>query len=60
MDLLIPTQIQCPHCWETVTFEVDTSQGSYETVEDCSVCCQPMTLSITCRAGEIEDISVSP
>lgn len=59
MDWLITTQVQCPYCWEMNTVEVDTSQGSCETVEDCSVCCRPMTLKIACRAGEIDTVESS-
>jgi hypothetical protein len=60
MNLLVPSNVQCPHCWESFTVEVDTTQGSYETVEDCSVCCRPMTLQIVCHAGEVVSIEASP
>jgi hypothetical protein len=53
-------QIQCPHCGEYITIAVDTSSGSYSTIEDCQVCCSPMTVDITCQPGEIEDVQVSP
>ena len=60
MDCLIPSEVQCPHCWEPFTVEIDTTQGSYETVEDCSVCCRPMTLRIVCDSGEVTSIDASP
>ncbi|MEI6071086.1 MAG: CPXCG motif-containing cysteine-rich protein [Verrucomicrobiae bacterium] len=60
MNLLVSLNVQCPHCWEPVTIEVDTTQGSYETVEDCSVCCIPMTLRIVCHSGEVTSIVASP
>jgi hypothetical protein len=39
-------QYQCPYCGETIDAFIDSSQGSYQTVEDCSVCCRPIALSI--------------
>ena len=60
MDLLVTSEVQCPHCWEKFTIEVDTSQGDSETVEDCSVCCIPMTLRIVCRSGKVISIEATP
>ena len=33
MDCLVSKEVQCPHCWEKFTVEVDTTQGNYETVD---------------------------
>lgn len=60
MDCLISSEVQCPHCWEKFIIEVDTTQGSYETVEDCSVCCAPMTLRIVCESGRGVSIDATP
>ena len=60
MDLLVTSDVQCPHCWEKFTIEVDTTQGDFETIEDCSVCCIPMTLRIACHSGEVTSIEASP
>ena len=60
MDCLIASEVQCPHCWEMITIEVDTTQGDYETVEDCSVCCRPMTLRVACRSGKVDSLETSP
>jgi hypothetical protein len=39
--------VQCPYCGETVPVLVDTGGGaSQRYVEDCSVCCRPMELSV--------------
>jgi hypothetical protein len=43
-----------------ITIEVDTTQGDYETVEDCSVCCRPMTLRVACRSGKVDSLETSP
>lgn len=43
-------EIGCPYCGEWVTLPVDLSQGDYECVEDCPVCCQPMELALVADA----------
>ncbi len=60
MDCLVTSEVQCPHCWEKFDIEVDTSQGCVETVEDCSVCCIPMTLRIVCQPGRVISIEATP
>ena len=39
--------IQCPYCGESLEILVDRSVRRQEYIEDCQVCCQPMTLSVT-------------
>ncbi|MFN2507294.1 MAG: CPXCG motif-containing cysteine-rich protein [Chthoniobacterales bacterium] len=50
---MVETEVVCPHCGESFPLTVDTSQGGQSSVEDCSVCCRPIELTITCRPGEI-------
>ncbi len=38
--------VTCPGCWEQIELTVDPSAGSQVYVEDCSVCCQPMTVHL--------------
>jgi hypothetical protein len=57
--VLVEIQIQCPHCGEIITTTADTSQGDYSTIEDCEVCCSPMTIEVTCEPGEIKDVRVT-
>ncbi len=59
MDLLVETDIACPHCGELFPLLVDTSQGDHTMVEDCSVCCRPINLALVCRPGEILDVRES-
>lgn len=42
--------VQCPYCGEAFETAVDLSAGSFQYVEDCQVCCQPIEL-----AGEVDD-----
>jgi hypothetical protein len=38
--------IECPYCAERITTRIDLSAGPQTYIEDCQVCCQPITLSI--------------
>jgi hypothetical protein len=58
--VLVEIQIQCPHCGEIITSTADTSQGDYSTIEDCEVCCAPMTIEVVCEPGRVEEVRVSP
>ena len=57
MELIIETEIACPHCGESFPLQVDTSQSEQTLIEDCTVCCRPITLAIRCRPGEIESVN---
>jgi hypothetical protein len=45
--------VQCPYCGEAFDTAVDLSAGSFQYVEDCQVCCQPIEL-----AGEVDEDGV--
>jgi uncharacterized Zn finger protein len=53
MDWLVEIEIACPHCGEVFPLEIDTSQGDHVILEDCTVCCRPITLRLECRPGEV-------
>lgn len=59
LAVLVEIQIQCPHCGEIIATTADTSQGDYSTIEDCEVCCSPMTIEVTCEPGRVEDVRVT-
>jgi predicted RNA-binding Zn-ribbon protein involved in translation (DUF1610 family) len=40
-------QVDCPYCGEEILVRADLSAGSQAYVEDCQVCCQPMTVSVS-------------
>lgn len=40
-------EFQCPHCWETISMLLDSSQSEQEYIEDCEVCCNPIQISVT-------------
>lgn len=56
MQGLQTTFIQCPYCGEKIEVVVDCSLRHQEYVEDCSVCCRPITLSVVSSDGEVVSI----
>jgi hypothetical protein len=59
MDLVVPAEITCPHCGETFPLQIDTSEREQNLIEDCTVCCRPICLTIRCRPGAIVDLAVT-
>jgi cysteine-rich CPXCG protein len=58
MELIVEAEIACPHCGESFPLQVDTSLAAQSLIEDCSVCCRPIALTIRCRPGEVLDLEV--
>lgn len=52
--------VECPHCGEPFAISVPTTEGDEEFIEDCAVCCRPMTIRARCRPGEILSLEVEP
>jgi len=50
-------EVSCPYCGETITVFLDLSVESQSYIEDCSVCCQPMTISYSAVNGELAFVS---
>ena len=51
-------EVSCPYCGETITLILDLSVEEQTYIEDCSVCCQPMTVSYTAADGELTGLQV--
>ena len=43
--------IDCPYCGERIEIIVDCSVDDQEYIEDCAVCCRPITIDATVDAG---------
>lgn len=54
--MLTEAVMTCPQCGESWSLSIDTSQGSYETIDDCAVCCRPMRVLVECEPGEVLSI----
>ena len=50
------TTIDCPYCGERIELGVDCSVDAQEYVEDCSVCCRPMIVTVIVEAGALVSI----
>jgi hypothetical protein len=51
-------EVSCPYCGEPITLLLDLSVESQSYIEDCSVCCQPMSVSYSAEGGELVSIDV--
>jgi phage terminase large subunit GpA-like protein len=58
MELITEAEILCPHCGEEFPLQIDTSQREQSFVEDCTVCCRPIQLTVRSRPGEIIDLHI--
>jgi len=46
--------VPCPYCGESYDTRVDLTGGSFDYIEDCQICCQPIELHIEVNdAGEL-------
>jgi hypothetical protein len=45
--MLPSTTIICPYCGEAIELLIDDSVGDQRYIEDCQVCCRPITISVT-------------
>ena len=45
---MLPTvDVHCPYCGEPITLVVDDSAGAQRYIEDCQVCCRPITVVVS-------------
>jgi phage terminase large subunit GpA-like protein len=58
MQLVVQTEITCPHCGEVFPLQIDTSESEQSLIEDCSVCCRPINLTVRCQAGAVVDLAI--
>ena len=47
----IEAAIDCPYCGEVISILVDPSVPRQAYVEDCAVCCRPMTIHAELNGG---------
>ena len=47
----------CPYCGEPIELVIDTSESEQEYIEDCFVCCRPITVKTSAdNSGNINVI----
>lgn len=59
MDIVEEIEIECPQCGEIFTIEVETTQPRLDLIEDCAVCCRPMTIQVQSEPGAVVSVKVS-
>lgn len=47
------TDVECPYCGEEFEISVDPSEENQEMIQDCQVCCHPITFSVEILDGEL-------
>ncbi|NVJ63188.1 MAG: CPXCG motif-containing cysteine-rich protein [Flavobacteriaceae bacterium] len=50
----------CPHCWEEQYKLIDPSFSTQEFIEDCEVCCNPISFHIHIEDYEIIGFEALP
>jgi len=58
MSLLENVHIDCPYCGERIELVVDCSAGDQDYIEDCQVCCQPITIHVTVSEEGLPQVDV--
>ena len=49
--------LTCPHCWEEIEVVIDLSVADQRYIEDCSVCCRPIEISISVADDETVELT---
>ncbi len=59
-DGALQHDISCPHCGETIPIAIDLSGDDQDDVQDCTVCCSPIHVTYSVRAGRLHGFSSEP
>ncbi|HET7330940.1 CPXCG motif-containing cysteine-rich protein [Dyella sp.] len=57
--MITPRVIQCPYCGERIEILVDASAGDQRYIEDCQVCCRPISIDVWIGADEDVHVNVA-
>jgi hypothetical protein len=60
MNIIETVPVQCPYCGEIMELQIDCSEGNQEFMEDCPVCCKPVTVTVTVGDYGIESVEAKP
>ncbi len=50
---VIEHRFTCPYCWESITMLLDLTAANQVYVEDCEVCCNPISVHFRSEHGAI-------
>jgi hypothetical protein len=51
-------RVSCPYCGEQIDLLIDTSLEQQEYIEDCAVCCRPITVSVSLAVSGAFQVAV--
>ncbi|WP_114325765.1 CPXCG motif-containing cysteine-rich protein [Candidatus Colwellia aromaticivorans] len=58
MNQLNERSILCPYCGDTIAVLIDPSDLNQQYIEDCQVCCKPITFLVSERVNGELNVSV--
>ena len=58
MEFLTEATVSCPYCAENIDVLIDPQDIGQQYIEDCQVCCQPITFNVTADAAGHLSVSV--
>lgn len=58
MNTIEQVSVQCPYCGESIELEIDCSMMLQSYIEDCQVCCKPMTVDVSIDQQEVPVVTV--
>ncbi len=50
---MLEHRFTCPFCGESISVILDLSEDHQVYIEDCEVCCHPISISVWANAGEL-------
>ncbi len=50
----------CPYCWQQISMLLDLSVRRDSYVEDCEICCNPITISYQAEQGNVVMFDAQP
>ena len=51
---------QCPYCWQNISMLLDLTEGGQTYVEDCEICCRPISVSYEAEDGALVSFVADP
>ena len=51
-------RVSCPYCGEQIDLLIDTSLEQQEYIEDCAVCCRPITVNVSLAVSGAFQVAV--
>lgn len=58
MSALTSVTDYCPYCGELIELLIDESEPEQHYIEDCSVCCRPIVVSVTVPDGAAPELNL--